>query len=46
MLYLFIILDNVLALTGIIFSFDFNVIDCIEKNKNIDMTIFLVFLIK
>ena len=31
MLYLFIILDNVLTVTGIIFIFTFNVIDYIKK---------------
>ena len=46
MLYLFITLDNVLIVTGIIFIFTFMVINYIEWNKNIGMTIFLVFLIK
>ena len=43
MLYLFIILDNVLTVTSIIFIFTFNVISYIEKYKNIGMKIFLLF---
>ena len=43
MLHLFIILDNVLTVNSIFFISAFNVINCIESYKNIDMTIFLVF---
>ena len=43
MLYLFIILDNVLIVTDIIFISTFNVINYIEYYENIGIPIFVLF---